>query len=562
MVGGDCILKGFIAPAVCLLIFAGIAAAGAQARTFYVSQSGSDAADGMSPESAWKTIAKVNGTIFQPGDRILLEAGRTYAGGFVLRPGFAADHVTLSTYGAGQATIRSDDLPCVSAINLADVHINNLNCVGSGAIANSAFGIVVQNSLEGDIKLDGPTITRNSVRGYGDNGIMVSGARGASGFVNITISSNTVHDVTGREANVHMDSACIRVSVDGAYPDPSGHHNVHVSDNTVYNCVGQPNAADNTGSGILLSEVTDAVITHNIVHDTGSRNRRCGGPNGIWVYSSAHVLIEYNESYRNGTDVRAGGCDGNGFDLDGGVTDSIVQYNYSHDNHGADFLVYAFHDAAQPQWKNNVFRYNIGENSARGLDIANDHDQPMTGCYIYNNSFYGPVSIVTEKADAGIDCVIANNVFYVDRPIFSSSPAFEVPHPSHIVMVGNNYTGRGLWRWDGGTYKTLPEWRAATGQELLKGADTGSSMDPKLLDAGRGGTVGGHIPEKLRAYHLQTTSPMLGAGIDLHALYGIDVGPHDYFGAPVPDASGRYDVGAGGAYPHESASAAEGTDLH
>lgn len=45
------------------------------AATYYVSNNGSDANDGLSPETAWKTIARVNQDTYIPGDKILFERG-------------------------------------------------------------------------------------------------------------------------------------------------------------------------------------------------------------------------------------------------------------------------------------------------------------------------------------------------------------------------------------------------------------------------------------------------------------------------------------------------------
>ena len=47
-----------------------------KARTFYVdSARGNDAGSGLTPEAPWKTLTKVNSTVFQPGDRILFKSG-------------------------------------------------------------------------------------------------------------------------------------------------------------------------------------------------------------------------------------------------------------------------------------------------------------------------------------------------------------------------------------------------------------------------------------------------------------------------------------------------------
>src|SRR5205814_224044 len=55
--------------------------------------------------------------------------------------------------------------------------------------------------------------------------------------------------------------------------------------------------------------------------------------------------------------------DGGGFDLDGGCTNGVIQYNYSHDNYGAGYLLYQF--AIARPFNNNTVRYNISQNDGR-----------------------------------------------------------------------------------------------------------------------------------------------------------------------------------------------------
>src|SRR5438093_2493380 len=47
---------------------------------YYVSPSGSDSADGTSPATAFKSIARVNALDLDPGDQVLFEGGQTVTG--------------------------------------------------------------------------------------------------------------------------------------------------------------------------------------------------------------------------------------------------------------------------------------------------------------------------------------------------------------------------------------------------------------------------------------------------------------------------------------------------
>lgn len=81
----------------------------ALSETYYVDASaGSDNNTGKTQSSAWQTIAKINGTRFQPGDIILLKRGELWEENLDIdefSPGTAANPVTLGAYGSGAAPI-------------------------------------------------------------------------------------------------------------------------------------------------------------------------------------------------------------------------------------------------------------------------------------------------------------------------------------------------------------------------------------------------------------------------------------------------------------------------
>jgi len=57
----------------------------AQAATYYLSNSGSDANDGLSPDTAWQTLTPLNEVRFADGDEILFKRGDTFRGSVKLR---------------------------------------------------------------------------------------------------------------------------------------------------------------------------------------------------------------------------------------------------------------------------------------------------------------------------------------------------------------------------------------------------------------------------------------------------------------------------------------------
>lgn len=86
-----------------------IAAFGLQAqdKTYFVSPEGNDNADGLSVTNAWKSIDKVNASVFQAGDHVLFEGGATFYGNLVIKSsGSPEKPIVFSGYGQGRPVIN------------------------------------------------------------------------------------------------------------------------------------------------------------------------------------------------------------------------------------------------------------------------------------------------------------------------------------------------------------------------------------------------------------------------------------------------------------------------
>jgi hypothetical protein len=66
----------------------------AQARTFHVDAvSGDDGRDGLKPETAWRSLAKVNRAPLAPGDQVLFRRGQRWRGQLVPQSGDANETI-------------------------------------------------------------------------------------------------------------------------------------------------------------------------------------------------------------------------------------------------------------------------------------------------------------------------------------------------------------------------------------------------------------------------------------------------------------------------------------
>jgi hypothetical protein len=86
-----------LAVSLLFLLGAGAATGLAAGATFHVSSAGADDRDGLSPETAWSTLDRVNGGPLRPGDRVLFRRGDAWRG--QLRPWSGAEGAPV-TYGA------------------------------------------------------------------------------------------------------------------------------------------------------------------------------------------------------------------------------------------------------------------------------------------------------------------------------------------------------------------------------------------------------------------------------------------------------------------------------
>jgi parallel beta-helix repeat protein len=79
-------------------------------KTYYIScdSNASDANDGLSQSTPWKTIGKVNGTNLLPGDSVLLKSGCSWQGPLQAKWSGTATHpITISSYGNGAKPMLS-----------------------------------------------------------------------------------------------------------------------------------------------------------------------------------------------------------------------------------------------------------------------------------------------------------------------------------------------------------------------------------------------------------------------------------------------------------------------
>lgn len=498
------------------------------ALTYYISPLGKDANTGKSMSSPWLSIKKVNSTNFK-GDTILFLGGNTFSGTLSFNAsdvGSPSKPIVIGSYGTGKATISSGNSQGIYIENSAGFKIKDLIFKGSGRTVNTESGILIYTAKDSFTLLKYLYLDNIEVFGYHNSGISIGSWNKKTGYQDVSITNCYSHDNGGAGISMYAEN-------------PYVHRKVYLGYNMVYNNPGIPeNTTGNSGNGIVLGNVDTAVVEYCTSYENGYLHKSAdGGPNGIWAYESNYVILQFNEAHHNKTGTSK---DGGGFDLDGGCINSIIQYNYSHDNYGAGLMV-AQHRYASAT-KNNTIRYNISENDGRKNNYGSIHlwtagsNGGIQGIEIYNNIIYlTPISGSTAKGFFKNSAYISgvnfrNNIFQTTGGV----PLISATTPAGVTFQGNDYwSSGGSFKiiWGTTTYTSLSAWRTATGQEKISSVASGFQVDPQYSDTAKGKTFNDATQiTSLTSYKIKSTSALYNTGLDLKTKFGITVGLRDYWG--------------------------------
>ena len=346
--------------------------------SYYVnSQTGNDSNSGTI-EKPFQTIAKVNQLKLQAGNSVFFAGGQTFQGNLYLKgiSGTKESPVQVSSYGNGRAIIDAENGTGIKADSCAWLQVKNLKVVGTDRLkGNEGSGIELRK-------------TQNcSIDSVDASGFLWSGIK-AVGGKNLQITHVYAHDNGFSGINVESDGQDAG-GLEGSWG--KSFHNVYIAHCVAENNPGCPVVKNNhSGNGILIGGVTKGLIEYCEAMNNGwDMPREGNGPVGIWAYQSDSITIQYCYAHDNKTSAK--GKDGGGFDLDGGITNSVVQYNYSANNEGAGYGLFQYYGATI--WKNNIVRNNFSYNDGRKngqagflMWIANGSPEPISDCRIYENT--------------------------------------------------------------------------------------------------------------------------------------------------------------------------------
>jgi hypothetical protein len=488
-----------------------------------------------------------------PGDKIYFKGGDFFEGNITIDQNDANDPsnpVLFTSYGSGRATIHTagTTLNGFKAKNTQGVTITNLNFVGDGNrfVAEANSGILFESTLTGSSKLSTFEVRNVEVSKFAYIGIYLhqKGGIDAGGFKKIIIDSAKVHDVKETGIAIYCEQ-------ESQYSSSWHVRNVKVTNCETYKIPGYSSNI-HKGSGIILSQIDSCVIERCLSYQNGAQNSNKGGPGGIWVYSANNTIIQNCESHHNSSGT---GGDGLGFDLDGGCTNCVIQYCYSHDNDGAGYLLGQYSNARP--WANNIVRYNISENDSRTnhspITLFKGDNCEFDGVQIYNNTVYaspstsviGPPLAIFELSEwvSGMQGIVAYNNIFVSK---DGVPMVSIPSSYYAKLCGNLYWASGekvSINYHGTEYTNLKSWADACGNEKIGNKYTGIIADPKLNNPGTSRLLFPKTNKELNEYRLADGSPAIGSGLNLDSLFHINIGTHDYYGTIIAPKS-SHNIGA------------------
>lgn len=496
-----------------------------EAKTFYVdSEGGNDQSAGTSEKEAWRTLGRIKEhNLFVPGDRILLKCGSVFRGEQLAFQGMgsAEQPIEISSYGEGELPRLEGNGEVENVISLYNqqyIHINRLEITNLDQKYNQNFELNGSNNQEKALRAINVSIrdfgTASDIRIedcyiHDINGNIKSKWNGGIFFdVKANIQNGTLTGVPSKYDQI-LISGCTFERVDRSgiklissqwcnqweKNDPGVPVNWYPSTNVVV----RDNYMEKIGGdGITVRDTDGALIEHNLVRDC--RYQNTGYNVGIWPFEAANTVLQYNEAYET-----HGTTDGQGLDCDHASSNSVMQYNYSHNNEGGFMLIMG----GYPHTGATV-RYNISQNDRdKTFEFAQGCPK---GTMIYNNTIYsdqllerGVFFLSNTGAGQGVNDTFAfNNVFhYPEGQKFYGGETQNLT--TYMKLYNNAYTG-GIEAFEGDDNPLKAE------DAGLTAPGTGPEVnESKTAVTGSSGALDG--------YQLEDTSVLIDKGITVEEAW-------------------------------------------
>lgn len=356
--------------------------------TYYIDyQNGDDQNSGNSNKTPWKTAEALKHKVLSPGDKVLFKRGVLYQGQVELTGvGEEDNRVLIGAYGEGEKPIIAANDSALFAVmikNSSYLTIEELEIVNTGTTPmagrtgltvelkdfGTAHSITLRELLIRDVN---GSLVKSEGAG---SGILIknSGDSIRSRFVDLLIEDNVILRCQ-RNAIIWYGYSdrrdwfpSLRTVVRGNYIE------------------GVP------GDGIVPIGCDSTLIEYNVMKECPDVLPISEAAAGIWPWSSDNTLIRFNE-----VSGHKAPWDAQGFDADWNCKNTVIEYNFSHDNYGGLALICDNGDADKESSVGNIgteVRYNLSVNDGirpketrQGMFSPLLHGAgPIKGAKVYKN---------------------------------------------------------------------------------------------------------------------------------------------------------------------------------
>lgn len=500
--------------------------------TYYIdAEGGSDMANGKTPQTAWKTLRKLESVFLQQGDQILFKRGNIFRGSIFLKIIPGATQITrIDAYGEGERPVldaEGRESFVLMLFNTPYVEVANLSITQSaGDVPSIRRGIYYNAEDMGEVNhvyflnLNVHNIVGNKGKDDGD----LYAKRNAGLSLEIT-GNNTPTFMNG-----YRIEGCrfFRVGRHGAV-NQSTWSTRTLNSNTNWvpsrSVVIRKNVFEETASDGLIVRVADGpLMEYNLF-------KRCSielSGNACFSFNCDNAVWQYNEACY--TVYNTGDADAAGFDSDYKSRNTLFQFNYAHHNEYGDMLITGGPASSGGFNDGTIVRYNVFYNNGHhGLRLSG----LASNSYIYNNVIYKDQGIArpTEpyqeypsnrlfytKNWGGwpANTFYANNIYYYFHDSMPASTDLNADKSFGSVLYSNIvYANRIINQ---------------------PGQQGGISLDP-LIKLPQNKTSWDGL-ENMLYFQVGPSSPAIAAGIKINNSV-----PADFKGTSVPQ-NGRTDIGA------------------
>jgi hypothetical protein len=502
--------------------------------TYYISNTGSDAANGTSTGTPWQTIAKVNGSSFNPGDNILFKRGDMWREQLTVpSSGSAGNYITFGAYGTGALPIISGFNTTTGWTNAGSNQwwVNNPNVVTTramvvigGTLYNEQTSLAAVNAANEyfidvtatpdriyvystvDPATLGAEISNRDyciraisskhhlifedleVRGSGKWGLYLEGPSSTYGTVfdgaTIVRRCKGIYNRYGSFVHIDHHNNVLFEDCQASYSG-NGFYSWQADGGTFRRCISannfsftiNPNFTD--GHGIGVYESTGWVVEH--CNSTGDAY---GFLCDLNLQANTSGIVRYNKVF---TPSAGSGCIG----VDNVGTGGTVQVYYNLMINGAT---------------------GGFENYTTNSGLVNVYNNTM-----YTDAAHGTQSVAFLNHGAGFtfknNLVVRDYVEFLPTMMNVDSTAADMDNNNYFIYNGVGSTMRNYF--NGVNRVTLATWRTATGEDA-----NAISADPLFVN-------------KASDWRLQSGSPCINAGVSVGLT-------HDLLGHPI---TGNPDIG-------------------